>query len=441
MLSGSGRIHAGRRVVRRRDEHGGSVPGIEWTNVRVGVEALRIHPLRTLLSVLGITIGSAALMATLSVSDGLMAFARRRVARETSVQVVSILPRTHVRKRDAWVPVHAPMRFTSADAAELAAETPGVIASTLVLSGPAQVESNGRHRAATLLLGGASLPDFGVLEPGAGRFFADGEVRAHAPVVVANYALARELEPTRDPYGLVGHDVRVNGRRLRVVGVLTPTGYEDWSAPACALYAPFTAAKALLPVPRGGRFAPAVQLLAGAVEDVDDVRERVEGWLAQRDPRWHERAQVHVGLQELRSVERAFRVVEAFVGALVGISLVVGGIGIMNVLLASVTERTREIGIRKSVGARGADIRTQFLAESVAIALAGSSVGLVLGLLAALLVSLVLRQAAGAPVWPAVSPASVLLTLGSSSCVGLAFGTYPARRAARLSPVAAMAHE
>ena len=163
--------------------------------------------------------------------------------------------------------------------------------------------------------------------------------------------------------------------------------------------------------------------------------------MSRRWPDWPRRVRVAVGREQLQEVERGFLLLKVFVGALVSISLLVGGIGIMNVLLAAVTERTREIGIRKSVGARGADIRMQFLTESVAIALAGSVAGLVVGFLIAVGVTAVFRALAHAPVTPVLSWQSVVIATVSSSFVGLVFGTYPARRAAKLSCIAAIAHE
>lgn len=148
-----------------------------------------------------------------------------------------------------------------------------------------------------------------------------------------------------------------------------------------------------------------------------------------------------VGLERLAQVDQAILLTKLFFGALVGISLLVGGIGIMNVLLASVTERTREIGIRKAVGARGTDIRQQFLAESVSIAVVGTAIGLALGLLLAVMVTAGFRFFVDVPVYPVLSPGTLLIAIISSSAVGLIFGTFPARRAASLPVIAAIAHE
>jgi putative ABC transport system permease protein len=179
------------------------------------------------------------------------------------------------------------------------------------------------------------------------------------------------------------------------------------------------------------------------VEVVDTVRVRVERWAAARlGAGWKDEASVETSSpMRLDQARRAIQVFKMVMGAFAGISLVVGGLGIMNVLLAAVTERTREIGIRKAAGARQRDILIQFLAESVAITGAGSVLGVVLGLGGAFAITAVIRSASDAPIYAAATWQTVGVAAIISVVVGLAFGTFPALRAARLSPIDAIRHE
>ncbi len=410
-------------------------------NIRVGIDALRIHPLRTMLSVLGIIIGSASLVATMAVSDGMMAFARGQIQQQTAVQVISIGSRTTDYRQGQWVPIPDYPIFTPADVESARRGIEGVAGVTMQLTGAAPARYRGNEHQVSVTLGTADLPDFAVIEIGAGRFFSAVEASHNSPVVVINYALARELAPGRDPLDMVGQEIQVRGRVRRIVGVLARSKFEEPRNPDFALFAPIRGADALLEPPSSGRFTPVLQLLAPSVEAVTSVRDAAIDWLARRYVRWPDRVRVSVGLERLAQVEQAILLAKLFFGALVGISLLVGGIGIMNVLLASVTERTREIGIRKAVGARGDDIKQQFLAESVSIAVVGTGIGLVLGLVLAAAVTAGFRYFVEAPVYPVLSAGTVLMAIVSSSAVGLIFGTFPARRAANLPVIAAIAHE
>ncbi len=411
------------------------------SNVLVGVDALRVHPLRTFLSVLGIIIGAASLVATMSVSDGMMAFVREQVSRETSVQEVTVSSRTSDFKNGEWVAVSNFPVFSSADAAAAREEIAGVGAAALTLSGRSSAEYRGKREMVDATLSTADLADIRRIDFAAGRFFTTAEATHDASVAVLNYALAREFSRGRDPLTLLGEDIYVRHRLRRVVGVLAPNPYEQARHPELQIFVPIRGAESVLGPPGRGQYTPILRLRSPNLEGVIPLRDATIDWVARHYLRWEDRIEVEVGMERLAKVEQAIFLAKLFVSALVGISLLVGGIGIMNVLLTSVAERTREIGIRKAVGACAADVRTQFLAESVAIAGLGTGIGLVIGLLLALLVTAIFRYYTEAPIYPVLRANTVLIALISSAVVGLVFGTYPARRAANLVPIDAITHE
>jgi len=176
------------------------------------------------------------------------------------------------------------------------------------------------------------------------------------------------------------------------------------------------------------------------VEAVQDSRKAVEAWVTARG--WTGAVDVQSrGPERLEQITSGIRVFKILMGAFTAISLLVGGIGIMNVLLASVAERTREIGVRKSVGASRRTIVAQFLAESVVIALAGTVLGATLGLGGAMVVTAIMRAQTQVVIYAVVTWQTVAVSMAAAAVVGLLFGTYPALRAARLSPVDAIQRE
>jgi len=192
----------------------------------------------------------------------------------------------------------------------------------------------------------------------------------------------------------------------------------------------------------GPRPAPVMLLKAARVEDVDSVRNRVASWLARRyGTDWKDKVRVGTRADRLAQIQQGMLVFKVFMGAITGISLLVGGIGIMNILLASVAERTREIGVRKTTGARRRDILWQFLAESIAITSSGSVLGIALGLVGAFGVTAIMRSRTEATVYAAFTWGTVFVAVGAAVAVGITFGMYPALRAARLSPIDAIRHE
>jgi putative ABC transport system permease protein len=272
----------------------------------------------------------------------------------------------------------------------------------------------------------------------AGRFFTDGEVDRDAPVVVISAVLAAQVGRGRASSSLVGDTLWFQGQPREVIGVLAKS---DDARHSLAVM-PIGAAKTALPPALVGR-PTTIAIKARRVEDVPTIRERVESWLAARHGAgWKSRVSVATNEARVAQAQQGMLLFKIFMGALTGISLLVGGIGIMNVLLASVIERTREIGIRKAAGAQHRHILLQFLSESVTISGVGSMIGVALGVAAAFIVTAVMRKvAAGAQIYAGFSLSTFVIAVLASVFVGLTFGLYPALRAARLSPIDAIHHE
>jgi putative ABC transport system permease protein len=265
----------------------------------------------------------------------------------------------------------------------------------------------------------------------AGRWLANTDT---ASLVLAHAAAAALVGDSATAMTALGQSVQLRGRAHQVIGVLAPQENER----GLVAYLPVADAAGAM----GPQVAPALIVQAAKIEDVDSLRAGAERWAKQRiGASWDERVQIVNRRDRAEQAATAMRVFKLLMGAITGVSLLVGGVGIMNVLLASVAERTREIGIRKATGARDRDILTQFLAESVAITGAGAFLGVLLGLAVSFTVAAVMRAETQAPVHAAVTLPTVGFAVVISVAIGLGFGLYPARRAARLSPVEAMRHE
>jgi putative ABC transport system permease protein len=409
-----------------------------YESARVGADSLRANPMRTVLSTTGVIIGVAALVAAFAITDGVDVWSRALIARESSVQDVVITPRTKETVRGRTVPVHGYHEFTSEDAMRAGAEVPGVMRHALTLNGTTAAEYLDQRAIVQLTLSTASLADFTGFELSAGRFFTTAEDTHGAPVVVLGHRLAQELAGLHDALWLVGRSIRLGGDRREVIGVLaTPSSGDE---PDLVAFAPIRGGTELLGPANGPRVAT-LRLKARSIEAVDTLRGESMNWLAERYGRDLAKFDVVVGTQRLENTKQAMLLSKLLLGLLAGLILAVGGIGIMNVLLASVVERTREIGIRKAVGASRGDIQAQFLVESVTVTGLGSAIGFVVGLVLAAGGTAVFRMWAGAPIYPVLHASTALFAIGAAVLIGLVFGTYPARRAASLSPIDAIARE
>jgi len=410
-------------------------------SVRVGFETLRANPLRTLLSTLGIIMGVASLVSVLALGDGIEHFARSQIERTTDLQMMSVVPRTTQMIDGQSFPRSDYPVFTEADADSVRRLAGVGSLVSLEASGQALVTVPGSsiRKAAQVWGVGADYVALHDQKLRAGRHLTTEEIRGTGDAVVISESLARELAAPRQAAAFVGETVQLQGVSRRVVGVIESS--DDPQAPKIAI------------VPAGAMSAVTVQgnaprppmLLArmAAVEQVVPARKSVEGWMTQRygAGALKERVVVSSHTTRLEQAQTGIFLFKLLMGALTGISLVVGGIGIMNVLLASVVERTREIGIRKAAGAQQRHILLQFLSESVTISGVGSLIGIALGVGAAFGVTFLMRSLTKAPVYAGFSLSTFLTGVIASVLVGLVFGIYPAMRAARLSPIEAMHHE
>jgi putative ABC transport system permease protein len=273
-----------------------------------------------------------------------------------------------------------------------------------------------------------------------GAFISQDQILGDASVVVIGPGIADTLFGRHD--GLVGETIRLNGQPFRVIGITASKGGGSFGSQDNNIFVPISTAQARLIHRATVNEIDIVYVQATSAETVSQATDEVSQVLRQR----HHTA---IGIDDftifsqkdiLSIATTVTGVFTIFIGGIAGISLLVGGIGIMNIMLVSVTERTREIGLRKALGARKRDILVQFLTESSLLSLFGGVIGIGLGWALAILVGRI-ATASGNPFNPTVNLSSILLATLFSAAVGLFFGIYPANRAASLEPVEALRYE
>ena len=405
-------------------------------SARVALETLRLNPLRTTLSTLGIIMGAASLAAVLALADGAEGMARTEVERE-GLQLVMLRPQTEATQDGLRVALSGFPLFDTATADALAADVGASAGVQLTMDGTGAVAVPGDRPRAVRVRGalGLGVPEHVMPKLTSGRAITDAEARSGAEVVVISQRLADELVRISQPGGRVGEMLALEGSARRVVGIIASNPTEK----SFFVLLPFDGAeRAMTPIASPRPRSITVHVVK--VEEVGRVRDQVDRFAAAQA--WDGKYLVQaLGRERLDQVARGMLVFKLLMGAFTAISLIVGGIGIMNVLLASILERTREIGVRKAVGARRRDILRQFLVESITIALMGTGAGMVLGFAGAYAVTAYIRAQTQAPFYPTITAPSLALTAIAAIGIGLGAGLYPALRASRLTPVEAILRE
>ncbi len=417
---------------------------------RLGVKNLLLHPLRSLLTTLGILIGVAAVIWMLAIAEGASWEAQQKIKAlgSNNILVQSRKPPDLDQQSSSFFSVSSyGLKYADADA--IAATLPAVRVVVPVRAVPKAVRNGDRSMTATLYGTDPRYPEVAGLTVDEGRFLTRLDLEQTRNVAVLGAGLAKELYPLESP---VGKPLRVGTESFRVVGVLADTGGSgndaSSSISASGVLVPLTAQRSwfgelTVKQSQGSREMELVQLHEIAVQiqgEGEELESNVLGTAAALRAlmkKLHTKVdyEIQVPLEQLYVAKEQARIWQFVLGFIASMSLVVAGIGIMNVMLATVTERTREIGIRRALGAKRRHIVAQFLVETVVLSCAGGLAGVVLGVLGPGVVEWLLDKKT------IVEPVFAVLAFTVSAGIGIVFGLYPAWRAAQMDPVEALRHE
>jgi putative ABC transport system permease protein len=399
------------------------------------VEALVSNPLRSLLTMLGIIIGVASVMIMMSIGEGARAQIDAQIASVGS-QVLSVMPGSANRGGISFGGGSG-RPFAESDVAALE-DLAVVEAATGTLQGQATAVS-GENNWSTQIQGvGAGYFTVQNWEAAEGRTLTDAELGSSAALAVLGKTVAANLFPDGSA---VGERIRVNGVPMQVVGVLAGKGQAGMGPDRDdVVIAPLSLVRSRIV---GGsrlvnRHVTRIELLIRDGEDMAAAQAEVEETLRPRrriGPGDADNFRIFNFADIIRQRGETANTMSLLLAFTAAVSLIVGGVGVMNIMLVSVTERTREIGLRMAIGARGGDILLQFLVEAVSLCAIGGLIGMAIGAAGAFAASEVGN-------WPfSLSPAIIGTAIGAAAFVGLIFGFFPARRAARLDPIQALRHD
>ncbi len=399
--------------------------------LKVAFRALRRNKMRTALTMLGIIIGVGAVIAMVGIGNGAKAQVEARIA--ALGQNVIMVFSGSITRGGVHTGFGGAGTLTVEDATAIARDVPGVAAVSPEVRTGAQIMAGNNNWSTSIMGEGVDYLAIRQWDLADGAMFTEADVRAAAKVCVLGKTTADKLFPDDDPVGKI---IRIKNVPVKVLGVLKSKGVSMFGSDQDdTVLVPYTTAMKRF---AGVTTLRSINVQAATAEQMAEVQSGITDLLRQRH-RIQPGADDDFMLRNQQELSEAMtattEVMTALLAAIASVSLLVGGIGIMNIMLVSVTERTREIGIRMAVGARGRDILLQFLIEAVALSSTGGMLGILFGVGGARLITMIKE-------WPTlVSPQSIIIAFVFSAAVGVFFGFYPARKASQLDPIDALRYE
>ncbi len=399
-----------------------------FNTVKVALRALRRNTMRSILTALGIIIGVGAVIAMVSIGNGAKAQVEAQVA-SLGENVITVFPGSFTSggMRSGW---GSASTLTIEDAEGIAREVANAVAVSPEVRDRSQVLANGLNWNTMIMGESPDYPSIRMWTVAEGAMFTDQDVRSVAKVAVLGKTVVDQLFPDGDP---LGKTIRIRNIPFKVVGVLAAKGFNLFGQDQDdTVVIPYTSH-----LKRVSHHTNLNSILvqAASADAIDKVQRDITDLLMQHRNGRDQDFTVRNQIEFAEAATATSKTMTLLLGAIACVSLVVGGIGIMNIMLVSVTERTREIGIRLAVGAHGRDVLLQFLIEAVILSSLGGIIGILVGVGSSELVSFKTG-------WPIlVSTTSVVVAVAFSAAVGMFFGFYPARKAAQLDPIDALRYE